>query len=285
MVSKLECLRSTILNFINIYEMKNTKISIIGCGNLGQSILRGILSNPDYSPENIIITKRNTSILDRYKKQGVHVTNDNKQALKVSQIIIVALKPHHILDFFEKLKKDIHPDKHVIVSLATGISILQIQEIIGKDIPIFRAMPNTASDVQESVTCISYDSPSAVAIKQIKSFFNCIGKTVMINENLMESATVLGACGIAYVMRFMRAMTQGGIQIGFDAKTASDIVNQTVKGASQLLIERENHPEHEIDKVTTPKGCTIAGLNEMEHNGFSSALIKGVVASFDKIEK
>lgn len=82
-----------------------------------------------------------------------------------------------------------------------------------------------------------------------------------------------------------RAMIQGGIQIGFDARTASAIVNQTVKGAAELLIERQEHPEFEIDKVTTPKGCTIVGLNEMEHNGFSSSLIKGIVASYEKIEK
>jgi len=106
-----------------------------------------------------------------------------------------------------------------------------------------------------------------------------------IDEDLMESATILGACGIAYVLRFIRAMIQGGIQIGFDAATASAIVNQTVKGAAELLIERHQHPEFEIDKVTTPKGCTIVGLNEMEHNGFSSSLIKGLVASFEKIEK
>jgi pyrroline-5-carboxylate reductase len=111
-----------------------------------------------------------------------------------------------------------------------------------------------------------------------------MGKTTFIQEELMDAATVLGACGIAYVMRFIRAMVQGGIEIGFDAKTASSIVTQTVKGAAELLIERGSHPESEIDKVTTPKGCTIAGLNEMEHHGFSSALIKGIRTSFERID-
>jgi pyrroline-5-carboxylate reductase len=101
----------------------------------------------------------------------------------------------------------------------------------------------------------------------------------------MESATILGACGIAYVLRFIRAMIQGGIEVGFDAKTANTIVNQTVKGAAELLIRNGSHPEAEIDKVTTPKGVTIVGLNEMEHSGFSSALIKGIVTSYQKIEK
>ncbi len=99
----------------------------------------------------------------------------------------------------------------------------------------------------------------------------------------MEAATILGACGIAYALRFIRAMTQGGIQIGFSADVASLIASQTVKGAAELLLVGDTHPEAEIDKVTTPKGCTIVGLNEMEHAGFSSALIKGIVTSFEKI--
>ena len=107
----------------------------------------------------------------------------------------------------------------------------------------------------------------------------------MIDEKLMDAATVLGACGTAYAMRYIRANIQGGIEIGFDAATATLIASQTVKGAAQLLLEKGNHPETEIDKVTTPKGCTIVGLNEMERQGFSSSLIKGIGASYDKIVK
>jgi pyrroline-5-carboxylate reductase len=131
--------------------------------------------------------------------------------------------------------------------------------------------------------CSNVDDPEALSL--VKSCFDVIGVSIEIDEDLMDSATVLGACGIAFVLRFIRGMVQGGIQIGFDAKTASAIVNHTVLGAAELLIQRKEHPEFEIDKVTTPRGCTIAGLNEMEHNGFSSALIKGIVTSFDNIEK
>ncbi len=99
----------------------------------------------------------------------------------------------------------------------------------------------------------------------------------------MDASTALGACGIAFALRFIRAAIQGGIEIGFDAKTAELVAAQTVKGAASLVLERKRHPEREIDLVTTPRGCTIAGLNEMEHHGFSSALIKGIVTSFEKI--
>jgi pyrroline-5-carboxylate reductase len=145
-------------------------------------------------------------------------------------------------------------------------------------------MPNTAADVKESLTCIAHHHAGPAEIDVVNSAFSLVGPVIFINEELMEAATVMGACGIAYVMRFVRAMVQGGIEIGFDAKIASAIVQQTVKGAAELLITKGSHPESEIDKVTTPKGCTIAGLNEMEHHGFSSALIKGIIASYEKIE-
>ena len=170
--------------------------------------------------------------------------------------------------------------------MATGIQLSEIKaQLPAGDWSLFRAMPNTGAGVGESMTALSFHADPLSKSTEVMELFNCIGKTIVIDEQLMESATILGACGIAYVLRFMRAMIQGGIQVGFDAKTASLIVSQTVKGAATLLIENGSHPEEEIDKVTTPKGCTIVGLNEMEHSGFSSALIKGIVTSFEKIER
>jgi pyrroline-5-carboxylate reductase len=134
------------------------------------------------------------------------------------------------------------------------------------------------------MTALSFHDVTSDQKTDVKKLFNLIGNTLEINEDLMEAATIIGACGIAYVLRFMRAMIQGGVEVGFDAKTATEIVSQTVKGAAQLIIENKTHPEEEIDKVTTPKGCTIVGLNTMEHSGFSSALIKGIVESYRKIE-
>lgn len=262
-------------------EIKNA--SIIGCGNLGKAILKGLLANNAAASMKITATKRDTSALAELQHENLNITNDNVVALKNSDLIVVALKPHNILEILAELKEHFDPQRHVLVSCATGITIAQLQEAVGNDLPVFRAMPNTAADVQGSITCICGNSNDKV--EPVKTFFDNIGSSIVINEELMEAATVLGACGIAFVLRFMRAMVQGGVQIGFDAKTASAIVNQTVKGAAELLIEGNEHPEFEIDKVTTPKGCTISGLNEMEHNGFSSALIKGITTSYQLIEK
>jgi pyrroline-5-carboxylate reductase len=171
----------------------------------------------------------------------------------------------------------------VLTSVVTGIWIKDIQEIVGDHFAIFRAMPNTAIAIQESMTCVCAHKATDEQVKYVTHLFDQLGKSVFIEEKLMDAATVLGACGTAFAMRYIRANIQGGIEIGFSAAIASLIAAQTVKGAAELLLKRNTHPEQEIDKVTTPKGCTIAGLNEMEHQGFSSSLIKGIVTSYQKI--
>jgi pyrroline-5-carboxylate reductase len=167
--------------------------------------------------------------------------------------------------------------------VVTGAWIKDIEEIVGEGFAIFRAMPNTAIAIQQSMTCICAQKASDEQVQYASTLFDQLGRSVFIEEKLMDAATVLGACGTAFAMRYIRANIQGGIEIGFSAATASLIAAQTVKGAAELLLTKNTHPEQEIDKVTTPKGCTIAGLNEMEHQGFSSSLIKGIVTSYKKI--
>jgi pyrroline-5-carboxylate reductase len=265
--------------------MTDLKVSIIGCGNIGLSLLQGLLKEKTIPAKNIIVTRRNIQELTYLNDTGIILTSDNLHAIKLSNLVLIAVKPYNIVSVLEEIKEHLDPERHVLISVTAGVSISHIQDVVGSSIPIFRAMPNISASVGKSVTCICHSGKDVEAAKSVKHMFDIIGTTMIIDEELMQSATILGACGIAYVLRFIRAMIQGGIQIGFDARTASEIVNQTVKGAAELLIERKEHPEYEIDKVTTPKGCTIVGLNEMEHNGFSSSLIKGIVASYDKIEK
>jgi pyrroline-5-carboxylate reductase len=269
----------------NIQRMEEEKISIIGCGNIGLSLVQGFIKSKRIPVSNITATRRNIQELQSLKKSGVTITNDNVKAINGSRLIIIAVKPYNITNILEEIKEHLDPKRQILISITAGISISQIQNTVGISIPVFRVMPNIAASVGKSVSCVCYKSADGDKIESVKSLFDLVGTTMVIDEELMQPATILGACGIAYVLRFIRAMIQGGIQIGFDAGTASEIVNQTVKGAAELLIEGHEHAEYEIDKVTTPKGCTIVGLNEMEHNGFSSSLIKGIVASYDKIEK
>ena len=260
------------------------KIAIIGGGNLGTAIAEGLLKSKFCKPADITVTKRNIATIQHLQKKGVHITSDNNAAIKNSELIILAIKPFQVSEILNSIKSNIL-SKHIIISVVTGVLIQDIATTIKKKIPVCRAMPNTAIAIQESMTCLSFSNVNATQIQYITGLFETLGKVTVIDEKLMDAATVLGACGTAYAMRYIRANIQGGIEIGFDAVTANLIAAQTVKGAAELLLQKGTHPEQEIDKVTTPKGCTIAGLNEMEHQGFSSSLIKGIATSYQKIVK
>ncbi len=261
------------------------KIAIIGGGNLGTAIAEGLIQSGFVQPKHIIITKRNISTLHYLERKGVLVSDDNNEAVGFAELIIFAVKPFQADEVLNKLKAEINPKKHILVSVITGVSIEHIVKLVAKKIPVVRAMPNTAIAIQESMTCISFKDVNKEDLEYVQELFSQLGKVTTIDEKLMDAATVLGACGTAYAMRYIRANIQGGIEIGFDALTANLIAAQTVKGAAELLLKKGTHPEQEIDKVTTPKGCTIAGLNEMEHQGFSSSLIKGIMTSYNKIAK
>lgn len=268
--------------YFKIVKMK--KIGIIGCGNLGLSLLKGF--RKQYPDAQLFGTRRNISELADLEDEKTHFTSDNQKVIEQCDYLIIALKPYTILSFLEENRDFFDPKRHTIISVATGITLGEIKNALAlTEISLYRGMPNTAADVQESMTALTGLTDPLNRKNEVSDLFRAIGDIVWIDEPLMESATILGACGIAYVLRFIRAMIQGGIEVGFDAKTANKIVSQTVKGAAQLLIQNGLHPEEEIDKVTTPKGCTIVGLNEMEHSGFSSALIKGIVTSYQKIER
>ncbi len=258
-------------------------IAIIGGGNLGSAMAEGLISSGFCKPSQLIVTKRNPATLAALAQKGVQVSSNNIAAVQKADWVILAIKPFQVKDIITEIKPFLQPEKHVLVSVVTGVWIKDLEEMLGTHFPLFRAMPNTAIAIQQSMTCINGKNNTAEQQAFVIDLFNQLGKTVYIEEPLMDAATVLGACGTAFAMRYIRANIQGGIEIGFSAATATLIAAQTVKGAAELLLQKNTHPEQEIDKVTTPKGCTIAGLNEMEHQGFSSSLIKGLVVSYKKI--
>ena len=257
------------------------KIAIIGAGNLGKSIAKGLIVNNAFTT--LYLTKRNTEAIKSYEEYSkVTVTSDNREAVKNSDILIFAVQPQQLERILEEIK-DLLTDKHVLISTITGFKIDRIEAIVGKDQFIIRAMPNTAIAVGKSMTCMCSNEKGEKRIAIAEAIFNRLGTSIIIKENKMQAATVICASGIAFWMRLIRATTQGAVQLGFDAKDAQQLAMNTCLGAASLLVESGKHPEEEIDKVTTPKGCTIEGLNEMEHNGLSSSLIKGLQASFKKI--
>ncbi len=263
--------------------MENKKIAIIGGGNLGQAIAKGIVNSQIIAASNLTVTRRRTNLIQSLNELGINISSNNIEASKNADIIFLGVKPYQIQQIIEEISPVIK-ENAIIISLATGIDSVTIEKYFGCKLSIFRAMPNTAIAIGQSMTCISAYNASEEQEEIVLKLFKQVGQALIIPEELMASATVLAACGIAFALRFVRAATQGGIEIGFGAELALQIASQTVKGAADLLIKSETHPEEEIDKVTTPRGVTISGLNEMEHQGFSSSLIKGLLTSFNKIE-
>ena len=262
--------------------LNSLRIAVVGGGNLGYAIAEG-LAAAGLPAGHLHVTRRKVHLLQPLADRGLLVGSDNAAAVRSAQLVVLAVKPKQVQPLLREILPALDAQRHVLVSVATGVSISHLRAVVGEALPLFRAMPNTAISIRESMTCLATDRATPDQRNQVEALFNLLGRTIYIEEELMAAATVIGACGVAYALRYVRAASQGGIEIGFDADTAQLIVAQTVKGSAALLLANGQHPEREIDKVTTPQGCTIVGLNEMEHQGFSSALIRGVVSSYRKI--
>ncbi|WP_437920755.1 pyrroline-5-carboxylate reductase [Sphingobacterium sp. LRF_L2] len=258
-----------------------SKITIIGSGNIGFSLAKGLVKSGQYLPSEITLTRRNITALKDEADLGFIVSDRNSEAVATAEIVVLAILPQQLRKVMEEIKYAVRPDQ-IIVSVISGVSCIDIKSVLGQDTVVVRAMPNTAIAIGQSMTCIASDDASEEKISVVERLFETVGSVVVIQEDLMTSATALCACGIAFFLRAIRAASQGGVEIGFHAHDALKMAVQTAKGAADLLLQTQNHPEGEIDKVTSPKGCTIAGLNEMEHNGFSSAFIKGIKLSAKK---
>ncbi|MDA8595882.1 pyrroline-5-carboxylate reductase [Flavobacteriaceae bacterium] len=258
------------------------KISIIGTGNLGLALAKGIVEHVDF--EHLYLTKRQPSNLKNWSElPEVTVSSDNAFACSKSDVIILAIQPGQVQGVLKEVKE--HVKGALIISVVTGKSLASLEEQLHEGQKIIRAMPNTAVAVAQSMTCICANKHSSEDLIIAEKLFQAVGQTLVIEEELMQAATVIGASGVAFWMRLIRATTQGAIQLGFEAEAAQKLAVQTCLGSASLLSEKESHPETEIDRVTTPKGCTISGLNEMEHQGLSSALIQGIVTSYNKINE
>lgn len=262
--------------------MIDQKITIIGGGNLGGAVALGLIKSKQIQPSALTVSDRYLSVLKKFQDHGATVTDNNVEAVKSANIIILAIKPYQAQEIIAEIKPFINSNQ-ILISAVAGLGLLKLEEAVsGSGVQTFRIMPNTAIAIQESMTLISTNVKSEELCNLVVHIFDQLGKALLIPEDLMSAATVLGSCGIAFALRYMRAAMQGGIEMGFSAEMAQFITAQTVKGAAELILESGRHPEQEIDKVTTPRGITISGLNEMEHQGFSSSLIQGLIASFNK---
>jgi pyrroline-5-carboxylate reductase len=263
---------------------RDGRLAILGGGNIGLALARGLTAARRYRPSRITITRRQVNMLEQAGREGYRVQRDNHSAVRGARVVIVAVQPQQLATVLAEIQGDLRPGVHVLVSLVSGVTIAELRRYLGDQLAIVRAMPNTAIAIRESMTCLSSDGQGGdEALGVAAELFDAVGRTLVIPEEQMVPATALCACGIAFFLRAIRAASQGGIEIGFHPEEALLLASQTARGAAALVLSAATaHPESEIDRVTTPRGCTIAGLNQMEHEGFSSAMIKGITTSAQK---
>jgi pyrroline-5-carboxylate reductase len=263
---------------------ESASVAILGAGNLGRALADGWTAKGTYKHACIRLTRRRPEKLADMSELGHPVGSDNIEAVRRSDLVVVAVQPQQIDGLLDEISEVLEPSRHRLISLVSGVSIARIRQRVGPTLPVVRAMPNMAVSIGESMTCLAADEHGEEALEEARKLFNLVGRTLVISEEMVVPATALCACGVAFFLRSIRAASQGGIEIGFHPEEALFLAAQTARGAASLLLNEERHPESEIDRVTTPRGCTIAGLNEMEHQGFSSALIKGILLSAEKAE-
>lgn len=266
------------------------KIAIIGTGNMGGAIARGLAKGSLVKASDITCSNRSLEKLEKLlgENNEFHITQSNTEAVKGANIIMLAVKPWLVETVINEIKYHLDYEKQMIVSVASGITFDQLNQFLQRDrmdetiaVPsLFRVIPNTAIEIRSSMTLVSSCNALKEQEQLIIKLFNDLGNTILVTENLMAAGAALASCGTAFALRYIRAAMEGGIEMGFYPHQAKEIVAQTVKGAAELLLAHpESHPETEIDKVTTPGGITIKGLNEMEACGFTNAVIKGLKAS------
>ena len=267
------------LNDFCFNQNNKMKIAIIGAGNMGGSIARGLAKGTVIQTENICVSNPSRVKLDALKAEypAIQVTHSNVEAAKNADIVLLAVKPWLIEQIVKELPLD--EEKQMLVSVAAGITFAQYEEWVGEKMPVFRVIPNTAISQLESMTLIASHHASKDQEQLLLDIFNEMGLAMQIPEKQMAATTALTSCGIAYVLKYIQAAMQAGIELGVYPKDAQRMVAQSVKGAASLILNNDTHPSVEIDKVTTPGGITIRGINELEHEGFSSAIIKAMKAS------
>lgn len=256
------------------------KITVIGAGAMGGSTVEGMLKLPTLNASDITVSDPMAD-LSRFAAAGANTTTDNASAVKGADIVMVFVKPWLVEQVLKGIKAAMDYASQTLIVIAAGVKSSSINEWMDKEgatPPTLLCIPNIAIAQLASMTfLVNVNAPEA-QVNTVKTLFDTLGKTIITTENLLGAGTTLASCGIAYAMRYLRASSEGGVELGFKAHDAQEIVMQTMKGAVELLQASGMHPEAAIDLVTTPGGVTIKGLNEMEHAGFTSAVIRGLKA-------
>jgi len=256
------------------------KIAIIGAGNMGGAIARGLATGTVIKADEITVTAHTQQTLDKLTADvpGLHTTLNNLEAASDANIVVLAIKPWLVQQVLEEVYPALHKNNPLVISVAAGISFEQLTTYLAGDkMQLVRVIPNTAIAIKQSPTLMSFNTEVEEANKTlVKAMFDELGQAIVIEERLMAAGTAVTSCGIAYAFEYIKAAMQGAIELGFYPHVAKAMIDQTVLGAVALLEHNGSYPDAEIYKVCTPGGITIKGLNEMTKEGFDNAVIAGL---------
>lgn len=255
------------------------KVTIIGAGNMGGALIKGwAKAAAEGLDVELTITARTQATLDRFLQDypNLHTSLDNAKAVVGADVVVLAVKPWLIGAVIEEIRQSLDLTRQIVVSVAANILTSDLRTMLhAPSADVVYAMPNIAAEFVQSMTFMAAaEGVTAEKTKLVERLFAAVGAVRVCEERLIAAGMMMAGCGIAYVMRFVRAMMEGGVEMGFYPKDAQQIAMQTMQGAVTLLEQTGLHPEVAIDKVTTPGGVTIKGLNELNHAGFNSAVIR-----------
>ena len=254
-------------------------ITVIGAGNMGGALIHGWAKSGKLS--SITISDKNETLLASFKEKypSINITTDNVAAVNGADIVVVVVKPWLMPVVLDEIKPALKRGKQIVVSDAANFTTEKLAEQLGTSGQFCYVIPNIAAEFGASMSFIAKGKDTSDdSLAKVKALYDLCGDTLVVTENLVGPGMMMASCGIAYVMRYIRAQMEGGCEMGFYPQQAKQIALQTMQGAVSLLKETGWHPEEAIDKVTTPGGVTIKGLNELDHSGFNSAVIKSLKA-------
>jgi len=263
--------------------LEQKKVVVVGVGNIGEALVAGLINRGALKAINVTGTAGHQSSLVRIgNKLGIDITTNNKEAVRGKDIVLIAVKPQNMENVLSDIAKELTANQ-LVISVAASVTTAFIEERLPKAIPVVRAMPNTPALLNVGMTALC---PGVHAkeehLKTAKAVFDCVGETVFVDENLMDGVTALSASGPAYLYVVIESLAEAGVKLGIPREISTLLTAQTMLGSAQMVLSSKAHPALLKDTVTTPAGCTIDGLMELEEGKLRVTLIKAVVKAAER---
>lgn len=258
-------------------------IGIIGSGNMASALAGGFIASGKVRPDELSMSDRATSKLVPWQNKGVFTTEDNKEVLENSDIVIFAVKPNILPSVLEEAAE--YAENKVFVSIAAGFELARIEAVLGRTASIVRAMPNTPAGVRCGMTVIAPNaSVKESELKIVENLLSSVGEVIVLDEKYINAATAVHGSGPAYIYMMIDAMADGALKHGIPKDIALRLAAKTAEGAAKMVLESGEHPQKLKDDVCSPGGTTIAAVCELERAGFNAAVGYAIDACVEKAD-